>query len=375
MTIPKQHKVSLQILMSVFTSVTLVSACAPPSHQSQPIGEAKPTELMLKMRACAQGKLSSGVAVTAPEIGVCRKVTDSKAETHGKVVPTAISPSYYAGSKKGRIRIVQVAATQLGYADGVNLDTRARLQSEAVVNEFLTKTCVPMMKNVMKRSNIRARFFFRSFQANDRLMTKSDNLPMDELNLFEDSTVFTPVTDASPAPTAPEKDGEKKSPAPAQNASQEPQKLDEKVGRIAAPEQTRERRPLAETEYAARLAAIPPNMILELTLGTDQGITIKDHPNAISSGPLKAENAKAQHEMFCGQLMTYMGEYLGLGGLAKGQTCESKAPTVTATVEKTKATADSVGLMKSAFNEKTDYSKLSLAPSEVTEILTPACGP
>lgn len=344
-------------------TVVMMVACGPTAPTDVKGKYAPPTEEMQKLKSCVAEKLSELRTIVAPEISVCRK-SDA-----GDVKPTPIQPNFYLGSSGGKIRLVQVVSLHLSYAGldvGATPSPEIKGKTEQALRAFLLGKCEPILKDVMKRSGVHARYVFQMYQSEEEFAGVDSAIESADV-LFGDSN--RPILPAAPPlqpvdPKAPVDPAASKKPVASEAAPATT------VGKLDALPSATAATPVRAKAHR-RAVRQSPNFVLELLIGNDQGVTIKDHPHAVSSGPLAAPDAKAAQTAFCTQLAVRMGEHLGLGGLAQGQSCDAKANETEATA---KAEPQKAGLMKAAASGPSEPSRLKLSKSEMFSVMKPVCG-
>jgi hypothetical protein len=334
--------------LSILTILFAMSACAR-GGSGPSVGQfAKPTGTTAKLQKCAETKLTSPQPFVGDDITVCRR------NENGKVVRATVTPSFYISGRKKRVHVAQVVGVTLFY-DGATPSKDLANKYENAVNEFLTTKCAPKFRTIFHRSGINGRFLFQTFLDADRIvggLSAIGGSVGDREELFGEGQ-NRPVFTGDP-----------------------------------------------KKQIGVDRTRISPNVRLELVVGSDEGVMIKDVLNPLSSGPLKKTGNEDQQNRFCAQLLVRVGETMGLGGLAADdKTCveptdqppepkaEPKDTAKTDVTEPKKSDAVTVppaakpsvkkgpiGIMKAGSSAPSELVSTKLAPSEIETMLSPICG-
>ncbi|CAN5561349.1 hypothetical protein BH10BDE1_BH10BDE1_29020 [soil metagenome] len=324
--------------LPVLSFLFVLSACGnnagPPA-----VGHfSKPTEVAIKMQTCAQTKLSTPRPVVGEDIRVCRR------DEAGKVIATTVTPSFYAFGKEKRIRVAQVIGVTLSFA-GAAPDADLTNTYENTVNDFLMAKCQPQFRTIFRRSGLIGSFIFQTFLKTDRLVGRSEIIGGavgDREELFGSDQAKKIV-------------------------SNDPKK-----------------------QIGVDRTRISPNVRLNLVLGSDEGVTIKDAVTPVGSGPLKKLANEEQQNLFCAQVLVRIGENMGLGALPPDDmSCVEPAEvdsTEAATTKSETAKGEPVvstkplvkssenGIMKAGSVAPKNFATVKLSASELKNLLEPVCG-
>lgn len=343
-------------LLTAFSLASLaVVGCAKSDGGSVKVGVGKPSARTESLLACAQKIPSTLKTVQGQQKAVCRKGDD------GQLTEQPLIPSYQVISKKNIIALDQVIAVRLSFGT-VKPSEQVRLAAEGKTNEFLTKVCGAHLRDVFKRSDLRARFVFQTAKATD-VMAGSSLTTADPNQDPRQDSIFSNETTIKPAAN--------------QKTTTEPVKTTTIIQEPIGPREV--------------------NMILDLVLGADQGVSIKDELQPASSGPLEGSGTDIEEKrlQFCGQVLMRIAENFGL---VEGRDCASltkvveKTDTKTTTKTETKSEVKSeksdtskstavkstkiesvVGLLKPEGHAASDLKRLKLSDVEVFSLLEPAC--
>lgn len=371
----------------------LVTACSS-GDTSKVKGQFAPqTATASKLEACSKAKLSGSLQTyESSPAKVCRKGAG------GEKVDQDVIPSFQMLAKKGRIGLDHVVAFQATYEDSViaAMSAEAKLTSEAAIQQFLAGVCGPVLQAPFKRSGLATRFTFRPLRPTDRkALPKAGSSKSSTSN---DDSLFDGTS------------GARAEALQADLERSEDKRLEEQKDNKTFDKQNAGQRKTDEREARSRQEVARPmdsdsiNSILELVVGADLSISIKDDLSEVSSGSLKEvlSGQKApseQQALFCGQLLIRLAENVGL---TKGRDCASletapETPAETSpkdesgvatdesaskgnsgsasgSTSQTVAKKPTDGLMKPGGHPASALASLKLADAEVLEIMTPICG-